>query len=284
MSAPFFPTEDQLLEIIFSELPDGVFAQDRADDPNPEKRSYSSAELRAHAAVVAEIYENLDLVNQDKWASTVTAAGISDWEKDYFRDPQNGAAPLETRRQNLIAKIRAIGGLSLPAISSLIDGILTPKGLAFEVVPWNGCMVGSSSGGWILDETPLGGATYLGFADPLLGAQQDPGVTALDCDLDYAAANLTLQQFEDIMRTAYTYEVRIFGNADAATIAQLERILTEQEPARSQHIIVNNSELPIDPQVFDLGSFVGTKVNQFDGGDFLSPPASFDVYDMGSFT
>lgn len=283
MSAPYFPTEEQILEILFAELPDGVYPTDRADDDDPDKRSYSSSELRSKSRLIAELYEQLDLVYQDKFASTVTEAGISQWEKDFFRESQDGSQPFETRKQNLIAKIRASGGISLPAIKSIVDGILTPKGLLFEVLPWNGVPVSGASAGWFLDETPLDSGTYLSFLDPLIGAGRDPGVTALDCALDYAAAGLTLMQLEDIQRTAYTYEVRIYGVADASTLAQLEKVLTEQEPARSTHVIINDAQSAVDANTFDLGSFGGVLLDSFDAGLFSDPPATYNVFDMGGF-
>ena len=54
----------------------------------------------------------------------------------------------------------------------------------------------------------------------------------------------TLDEMIEIQETAYMYEIDIYGNADAATLALLDRQLTALEPARSSHIIRNNVTPP----------------------------------------
>lgn len=240
MSSPIFLTVEQIMDLLLAELPDGPYAADRADDPDFAKRSASSSELRAHAQTIANLYENLAAINSDKFISTVTTDGLNSWEKELFAAAQDSLLPYSIRQQNLLAKYRASGGISLPAIQSVVDGIITPLGLTFDILPWSGQSNGLASGAWLLDVSALGQGTFLGNLDPLRGAGRDPGIVPLDCSLDYAAAGLTSQQLLDIQATAYTYEVRIFGTADAATLALLDRRLTELEPARSTHIIRNN--------------------------------------------
>ena len=89
--------------------------------------------------------------------------------------------------------------------------------------------------------------TYLGLIDPILGAGRDVGIVPLDCELDYAAAGISQDEMQEIQESAYTYEVKIFGNASAETLALLNKRLTAAEPARSTHIITNNATPPIDP-------------------------------------
>lgn len=243
MSEPIFLDIEKVMDILMAEIPDGVYASDRADDPDPNKRSYSSSELRAHATLLANLYANLNGIWDDKFLTTVTAAGLTPWEKQLFATLQDSGQSFQTRKNNLLAKFRATGGISYPAIESLIQSILDPVSLTFDLVTW-GC--GSGGGGaWILDFTPLDVETYLASRAPLTGARQD--LTPLDCDLDYAAAGLTAQDLIDIQSTAYTYEVRIHGNADAATLNTLDIALTEAEPSRSTHVITNNYPDPIAP-------------------------------------
>ena len=101
------------------------------------------------------------------------------------------------------------------------------------------------TGTWILGYSSLGQNTYLGTLDPLIGDRS--GFTPLDCSLDYAAAGITAGQLADIQKMAYSYEVRIYGNADAVTLALLDSDLTKYEPARSTHIILNNATPPAAP-------------------------------------
>lgn len=281
MSAQFFLNVEQVLDILMAELPANVYASDRADDPDFNKRSYSSSELRAHAQVFANLYENLLAINSDKFISTVTLEGLSNWEKELFASAQDSMQPYVVRQQNLLAKYRASGGISLPAIASVVHGILDPVGLAFDILPFCGQSNGMIQGAWLLGISALGLDTFLALRDPLFGAQQDQ--TPLDCDLDYAAAGITAQDLLEIQVTAYTYEVKIYGVADAATLALLDQQLTALEPARSTHVITNNASGPVDPDVLDLGPFDGdTRVDDIDFGDF-GPTATFDIWDFGGF-
>lgn len=247
MSAPFFPNVEQLLDILFSELPDGVYATDRADDPDPSKRSNSSSELRAHCMMLAQLYANLQTIDLDKSATTVTPSGIGRWEGDFFSSPPDTSIGFAARQARLIQKIRANQGISFPAIYNIIFNLLNPLGLAFDLVPHNCGNPGNFTGVWILGVSILSYDTYLGLLDPLIGAGRGAGITPLDCNLDYAAAGLTADQLLMIQQTAYTYEVRIYGTADAATLATLDSLLTEFEPARSTHIITNNASPPGTP-------------------------------------
>lgn len=244
MAAQFFPNIEDIFDLIMSELPNGVYPQDRADDPDFDKRSFSSSELRAHAQTFSLIYNNLKSIYENKFASTVNIDGISQWEKDYFKFSQDASLSFEERRQKLIAKVRALGRLSLPYIDSVVGAILDPLGLPYDILPYSGQNNGNINGTWIFEESLLDLDTFLGALDPIIGAQQP---NPLDCNLDYAAAGLTLQDLLDIQETAYKYEVRIFGNADANTLSLLDRTLTSVEPARSTHFIRNNAVESVDP-------------------------------------
>lgn len=255
MAKQIFPGVEELLDIIFAELPEGVYATDRADAQDPEENSNSSAELRAQAMVLADLYANLKNINDDKFLTTVTHDGLTPWEKELFDSAQDATQSDAIRQANLIAKIRANGGISLPAIRAVIHGVLDPVGLTFEIFPYSGQGNGNTSGAWLLGYSELGADTYLAKRDPLYGAQRGPGITPLDCNLDYVAAGITLQDLRDIQETAYKYEVQIYGHADAQTLARLNQKLTALEPARSDHFIRNDAPGPVDPVVPDLSLF-----------------------------
>lgn len=232
-----FLSEEQNLDLLIAELPEGVYAVDRADDPNPAKRSYSSSELRAASRLEAMVYENLRLIYLDKFISTATEVGITQWERDLFKDPQDTSLDLEVRRAKALGKYRQIGSISLPAIVSVIHSVLDPVGIPFIVR--SSCQTSEDEGtpSWVFEVSLLGFDTYLADGDPLAGAVV---TNPLDCDLDYIAAGLTLAQFLAIQNTAYSYEVLLLGVADAQTLTLLDRRLTESEPARSTHHIINN--------------------------------------------
>ena len=257
MSAQYFPSIEELLDILFAEVPDGVYAVDRADDPDPAKRSYSSAEFRAVCFIYGWLYTTLYDVASDKTITSATANGLSSWESELFAEAQDGSLSLEARRQNLLSKLRSSGGISLPAIRSIVAGILGPAGLSFDILPYSGQATGTGiTGAWVLGVSPLGSGTYLSIRDPLYGAQQDPGDVPLDCSFNYAAAQITAQDLADIQATAYTYEVPIYGNASQATLDLLDQQLTLFEPARSTHIIRNNATGPVDPDTVVPGIYL----------------------------
>lgn len=242
MASQLFPDIEQVLDILMSELPDGVYAEDRADDPDQTKRSYSSSELRAHAQIFANLYESLSEISDNKTVTTVRPSGLAEWEKELFAAVQDSMLPIETRKQNLLSKLRALGRISLPGIADVISGVLGPLGIPFAILPYGGQFNGTGYGAWIFEFSQLGFDTYLAKLDPLIGAQQN--FVPLDCSLNYVAAGITLQDLLDIQATAYTYEVDIYGNADTDTLNLLDRQLTALEPARSTHIIRNNATPP----------------------------------------
>lgn len=286
MTAPIFPNVEQIFDLLLGELPDNTYATDRSDDPDVTKRSVSSSEIRAHAQIYANLYDNLGDIYADKFVSTATVLGLGRWEKELFTEPQDPTQPPEVRRANALAQLRYIGGINYQAIYDLVSGVLTPLGIAFNVLPWNGCLGTPVPGAWILDETPLDYGTYLAARDPLWGAQRGVGLVPLDCNLNYAAAGITAQDLADIQTTAYTYEVQIYGNADAATLSKLDKRLTQKEPARSTHVIRNNIPIPdwIDPVVVDGGSFLGDYLwDSVDFGVLGDPPGTYDEFDFGGF-
>lgn len=245
MSQPIFLNTEELLDIIFAELPDGPYPTDRADDLNPANRSYSSSELRAHSELLAMGYLNLQNIWLDKFAITVTPDGLPQWEKDYFSTAVDGSFTYIQRQQNLISKIRAGGGISVPIITNIVHAILDPIGLAFAILPYSGQYNDNGSyGAWVFEYSQLDWDTWLSLQDPLMGAQRGLGLVPLNCAHNYAAAGINLQQMLDIEATAYTYEVQIYGNADAQTLSILDQKLTEFEPARSTHVIRNNMPMP----------------------------------------
>lgn len=283
MSAQLFPDVEQVMDVLFSELPDGPYAKDRANDVDMDRRSFSSSEIRAHAQFFALMYESLKLNYDDKFLQTVTLDGLLNWEKELFKEAQDTLLPYAVRRNNLISKLRANGGISLPAIRDVVANILDPYGLMFEILTYSGQFNGQAYGAWRLGLSILGYDTYLGLQDPLLGANTDPG-TPLDCALDFAAAGITMQQLREIQFTAYAYEVRIYGVASPELLIRLDRALTEYEPARSDHIIINDASPPQDdPENFDIGSFTGPLTDEIDCGTFTELSPTYEVFDLGGF-
>jgi hypothetical protein len=242
--SPVYGNLEQLFDLIASELPEDMFSQDRANSPDPTKRSVTSSEVRDYATILNDLYTQLLQVSADKTASTASMAAIARWEKMLFAEPQDQSQPDLTRVNNVLAKIRALGGISYAVIYLIVSALFEGSGLTFQISPFSWA---DNEGTWVLDVSPLDVGTYLSSGDPILGTRRDSPYVPLDDNLDYVAAGLTLEQLLGIQATAYTYELRIFGTASATLLAILDRKLTEVEPARSTHVIRNNFPGPIAP-------------------------------------
>lgn len=243
----FFLSVEQVLSILMDETPDKLYPKDRADNPDKTKNSYSSSELRAQAQLIANLYDNLALIDNDKALTTVSPSGLAYWEKQLFSAIQSSSLTYAQRQANLISKYRSSGGISLPAIRSVVAAILDPLGLPFAILPYSGQNNGTLQGAWVLEISTLEDDTWLAEMDPELGTGLGAGLIPLDCSLNYAAAGITSGQLLEIQKTAYAYEVQIYGVADAQTLALLDARLTALEPARSTHVIRNNVSLTPNP-------------------------------------
>lgn len=275
---PKFLTEDESFDIMQGELPQGVYAADRAKAADATKRSWSSSELRAWAKLTYYAYAALAQVYDNKFISYANEEGIARWEKDLLFYGGDGTLMLEERRAVLLAKVRATGGLSYTAINALVGGVLEPLGFSWDIVGLNGFR----GGAWMIDtQSRIDRDTFLAAGDPLRGAVIG---SALDCDLDYAAVGITAEQLEGIQQAAYTYVVRILNDTlPDSVLAFLDLLLTTFEAARSTHLIVQNFITGDVPDVIDGGRFTTTRYfGIIDGGRF-NVASEYDVIDGGTW-
>ncbi len=109
---------------------------------------------------------------------------------------------------------------------------------------------------------------------------------------NYWLAGVSTQEFQDIQTVAYTYEVDIYGNASAATLSELNQLLTAAEKATVTHVIVNNVPppipgpipAPISGLVDDMGQFLADiQVDNINCGTFTTLPVTWDIWDYGDF-
>lgn len=229
---PTFATTEQIFDLIASELPENMFSQDRADNPDYTKRSVSSAEIRAYAQLIEDLYTNLKAIYDDQTILTASETAIPRWEKMLFAESQDSGQSYQVRVSNLVSKIRANGGISFQVIYDILSGLFVGTGLAFDLVTLNG----NNGGAWILDESILDVSTYLSEIDPINYAN-------LGCDFSSYPPGV----LEQVQRVAYTYQVRVYGHANDALIARINQVCTDFEPARSTHEILNDFPGPISP-------------------------------------
>ncbi len=264
---PIFLTQDQIYRILQREQPPEAYP-----DGAPSA-FFSTADQYSVAKVASDAYSNLNLI-YDNYFPQFAVQRVADWEITVFGTLGNALRQTSDRLQDVVNHFRiqevpSVAGIKaaltrLFALADLIqegNTVVTPDwllefnyldvdtylgyrdpnipyvSLTFELVTW-GCSYGG--GAWRLDESYLDVDTYLVGMDPIYGV-------GLDCDLDYAALGLTLEELEAIQETAYTYEVRIIGNAEQVFLDVLEALLNRLEPARSRHYIYNNFPGPVDP-------------------------------------
>jgi len=277
---PIFPPQDDLYRLFQRESPENAYA-----DGVPGA-FFSTADNYANAKILATAYLNLQVVYNNFFPAYADEK-IADWEIAYFgMVADDSTLTLLQRQQRVIAKIRERKDLSLWTI---LTAILTGTGTAVDtgvIDPW----VGHE---WLLDvsqldtETFLGGITNfvtivtVGFVpagtpvqielmaddgwtldvsklslDTYLGARRSLPIE-LGAGFDFC--NLPNNSLWNDQKTqAYTYVVRIFGytlTTDQRTA--LDAFLTQNEPARSTHLIVDNLTLS------DYGlNFIHTNVSR----------------------
>jgi hypothetical protein len=134
----------------------------------------------------ANLYSNLQDIWENKFISTVQPDEIGNWEAELFPNPVDSSLPFEVRKQNLLTKYRATGGLSYPYFMGVVGNILTPLGLDFTINVY----CGMPTGAWILDVSALDFDTYLSLTNPIFGAKV--GFYDLDCNAQIIASGSTV--------------------------------------------------------------------------------------------
>ena len=95
----------------------------------------------------------------------------------------------------------------------------------------------NESGSWLIGVSKLGVTTTFGSGDLLkVTPQSYPGVDL--CELTAAEVGMTPQQFEQMQVASYTYSVLVYSyTMTTAEYQAVNALLTQNEPARSQHYI-----------------------------------------------
>lgn len=251
-----------LYRVFQRELPEGVYP-----DGNPSA-SFSAASIYSKAQVFETMYANLNRIYDNYWPQTADEK-IGDWEITVFGQIQDASLSLDTRRQNVLTKIRAQPTITMWNILTLIAGLI-PAGMFVQIAEFQ-CGSGRS---WILGVSRFGKDTFLGWGSPNsiqgpdfchlaqnLGWRLGQSALGLNTFLgSHDAGNLILAQ-----NRAYGYEIRIFGNIDAATLNLINLEVTKAEPARSHFIIRTGLSLATYGLIFPV-----TDVGQFSGVDCIT--------------
>lgn len=211
-----FLSKQEIYRMLQRELPEGVYP-----DGAPEKY-YSTADMYAVGSVIASGYDNLKVI-YDNYFPQSADEKMTDHEIKFFGAPLSGSLSLADRRAKTLFKIRNPYGLTKNDMINVVKLVIgTDKNV--EIREW-GCY----TGGWILDESQLDISTFIN-GENLVDAT---GLAACE-----KPDSKTDAEWEIAQEEAYTYEVLIYDyTLTADELAEIERLLTNEEPARSAHVI-----------------------------------------------
>lgn len=219
-----FLSREEVYRILQRELPEGVYP-----DGAPSTY-YSTADMDSVADVAATGYTNLQRIYDNYWPQ-LTDERVSDWEILVFGKNLAASLTLQQRRDKILGFIRNPRGMTIPDMVAVVKGVIGQDKLV-EVAN-EGC----DEGGWVLDVSELDISTYLN------GASLVDMVGADLCELGPSDFGVTQDYWDIAQEEAYTYIVYIYGYVlTDAEREEIEEQLNATEPARSQHVIMDNQD------------------------------------------
>lgn len=218
---PRFLTRDEIYRILQRELPPKVYP-----DGAPEK-FYSTADMDSVAKVSSETYDNLQTIYDNYWPMTAVDT-IADWEILAFGRRLDPSYTLAERQDRCTVKIRSRKGLTIQDMIDVVQSVIGSDKLV-DISEW-----GCSTGGWMINESQLG-------IETILNGQRLIDATGADlCSKTYTDFGKTQAEWIEMQTEAYTYQVNIYDyTLTAVQAAEIELALSETEPARCRHIIVD---------------------------------------------
>lgn len=249
---PKFLNRHELYRLLQRELPEHVYPD------GPASAFYSTADMDSVADCAATGYANLERIYENYWPQS-SDERITDWEITAFGFPLSASLTLEQRRDRIVTKMRAKKGITK---KDMQEAVLSIIGSDKEVVVVEYGCPGGEFGTWQIGVSELGYNTYLGGANMLLITGE------YACEATAEEYGITDAELEMIQRQAYTYEIRIFNyTLSVAERAAIETALTEGEPARSTHVVLDNQVHLLDQ---DFWGFEGDG-DEFGLGDLTDP-------------
>lgn len=254
---PKFLTADEFYRVLQRELPEGVYA-----DGQPSA-FYTTADNFAFAKVMQDLGDNSARI-YDNYFPQYADEKISDWEITTFNEVSPSGVSLPDRRAKVISKLREEPSISLWSILTTVIGIL-PPGTPVRILEW-----ARSMSGWRLGVSHLGVDTRLGGLDEVRVILATPE--------DYCTHDLTTDWIKQ-QKVAYTYEVRIYGHTlSDAESAQVEKSLTQKEPARSRHFVYDNCSLSAEGLITPVSPVIASQYYRLDMPAVYSDSVSSSGY------
>lgn len=218
---PKFLSRAELYRVLQRELPPNVYP-----DGAPDK-FYSTADMDSIADVIAFAYDNLERIYDNNWPMTADEQ-IAAWEILAFGRRLDSSLTLAERQDRVTVKIRSRKGLTVQDMVDLVKSIIGSDKLV-DISEW-----GCSSGGWMIGVSQLS-------IETILNGQRLIDATGADlCSKVAADFGKTESEWTEMKTEAYTYQVNIYDyTLTASELYEIELALTEAEPARARHVIVD---------------------------------------------
>lgn len=219
----YFPTVDQIYRIIQQA---SIPYADPSGDP---EKYYILAAKYAFCQNVKDAYDQLKYIDDNNFPQNVTDVDkILKWEFMEFGFTLSEDLTLQERIDRVLTKIRTRTNFTIPDLIELVKSVIGSD-KTVDIIEWN-----CEGGAWIIDVSELDFDTYLGGGSP-------QSLINFDCSKTAADYGITEDEFQAALTDAYTYEIRIYNY----TLTDLERsyiekLVSENEPARSQHVITDN--------------------------------------------
>lgn len=219
---PIFLSQQQVYRLLQRELPiENVYPD------GPASAFYSTAENYSVAKVFGDAYTSLESIYNNYFPQTADVRQ-QDWEELILGRHLPDSLTLQEKRDRVLTKIRTRRRTTPQDIIDIVHTVIDSS-ISVEIAPW-----GCGCAGWILDVSILDVSTILnGYNNLNLVGPDLCGKTAADF-------GLTEDEFLDYRKEAYFYEIRIYSYTLSSEERDLiNKLVSEGEPARSDHIIVD---------------------------------------------
>ena len=213
----------QVYRMFQRELPEGAYA-----DGAPSA-FFTTASIYSKSSLVEKAYDNMEVIFNNFFPQTANEKQ-SDWEFKVFGFTLDATLGLAVRRQRVIDKLRTKPGIARNDLLNVIRSVIGDD-KDIEIAAW-----GCEEGGWLIGESELGISTILSGAFLNLVTP----FTYPNADLcgDPAQFGISEEDWLAAREGAYTYSVLIYSySLTANELKEVDRVLTDAEPARSTHVI-----------------------------------------------
>lgn len=221
-------TREEIYSIISRELPEKTYAfSTRPED------FYTTSDDDSTAKAIESFYSNMCRIYNNQFPQTADEY-IGKWEIKVFGEIGQATSGLVARKDRVLTKIRSRKGIRPIDIKEIVLLVIGSDKI-IEIIENQG-----SDGSWILDVSELDVSTILNEFNGSSVLLSGPDIW----EKSASELGLSEEELAEYKSLAYGYTVKIINyEATEDELAEIDRLLTMYEPARSWHTIQNNATL-----------------------------------------